>query len=234
MHIDDIHELTPNFVPIWDVCTRVNTVIIYAKCCLGMNFLPKSGTLRALVSIGYDRMSSFPKLHFGFGNENLVQQIAALFVYKFCVWEVRCLAKLTNLVFKTWQGSPLLTCSSSVHSHKVLTQGCQVGFPTWQVEEDKLTMVYFCEFGWECNFTISAAPKLWHLAAAVGSTVQSHYYAYFWGWSFCHGRTFLKTWEKNCLLKVFSNLFIALLCFMLKSVINSIEIDKSLIDVFCY
>ena len=35
-------------------------------------------------------------------------------------------------------------------------------------------------------------------------------------------------------LKVISNIYIALLCFMLKSVINSIEIDKSLIDVFCY
>ena len=40
--------------------------------------------------------------------------------------------------------------------------------------------------------------------------------------------------EKNCLLKVISNIYIALLCFMLKSVINSIEIDKSLIDVVCY
>ena len=44
----------------------------------------------------------------------------------------------------------------------------------------------------------------------------------------------LKTREKNCLLKVISNIYIALLCFMLKSVISSIEVDKSLIDVVCY
>ena len=31
-----IYELTPNFVPIWDVCTQVTTVIIYAKSCLGI------------------------------------------------------------------------------------------------------------------------------------------------------------------------------------------------------
>ena len=60
----------------------------------------------------------------------------------------------------------------------------------------------------------------------------SNYYSR--GWSVCHGRTFLKTWEKNCLLKVISNIYVTLLCFMLKSVINSIEIDKSLIYVVCY
>ena len=47
-----IHELTPNFVPIWDVCTQVT--IIYVKSCLGMSFLLKSGRLLALVSIGYE------------------------------------------------------------------------------------------------------------------------------------------------------------------------------------
>ena len=40
--------------------------------------------------------------------------------------------------------------------------------------------------------------------------------------------------EKNCLLQKNSNIYIALLCLMLKSVISSIEIDKSLIDVVCY
>ena len=46
------------------------------------------------------------------------------------------------------------------------------------------------------------------------------------GWSVCHAWPILKTWEKNCLLKVISNIYKALLCFMLKSVINSIEIDN--------
>ena len=63
-----IHILTPNFVPIWNVCIQVTTVVIYVKSCLGMSFLPKSGRLRALVSIGYELI---PKT---IGNEDLVQQ----------------------------------------------------------------------------------------------------------------------------------------------------------------
>ena len=39
MKLMHIHELTPNFVPVWDVCTQITTafctVIIYAKSCLG-------------------------------------------------------------------------------------------------------------------------------------------------------------------------------------------------------
>ena len=58
-----IHILTPNFVPIWNVCIQVTTVAIYAKSCLGMSFLPKSGRLRALVSIGYELI---PKTSFWF------------------------------------------------------------------------------------------------------------------------------------------------------------------------
>ena len=54
-----------------------------------------------------------------------------------------------------------------------------------------------------------------------------------WGWSVCHGWTFLKT-EKNCLLKVTKNMYVSVLCFMLKSVINSFEIDQSLVGVVCY
>ena len=42
---------------------------------------------------------------------------------------------------------------------------------------------------------------------------------YYRGWSVCHGRTFLKTWEKNCLLKVISNIYVALfvLCWRVSS-----------------
>ena len=53
------------------------------------------------------------------------------------------------------------------------------------------------------------------------------------GWSVCHGWTFLKTWEKNCFLKV-TSIYVTALCFMLKSVINSFEIDKSLVGVVSY
>ena len=47
-----IHELHQILYP-FETCTQVTTMIIYAKSCLGMSFLPKSGRLRALVPIGY-------------------------------------------------------------------------------------------------------------------------------------------------------------------------------------
>ena len=39
------YSCSPNFIPIWNVCIQVTTVVIYAKSCLGMSFLPKSGQI---------------------------------------------------------------------------------------------------------------------------------------------------------------------------------------------
>ena len=45
------------------VARRMGNGSIYAKSCLGISFLPKSGRLRALVSIGYELI---PKISFWF------------------------------------------------------------------------------------------------------------------------------------------------------------------------
>ena len=46
-------DTTVNFVPSWDICTRVSDNLPKAAC-LGMSFLQKSGRLWALVSMGYE------------------------------------------------------------------------------------------------------------------------------------------------------------------------------------